>query len=194
VVEWVSQFIKDKKLHEIADVLLPVPASRDRFRQPVYIIARRVGVQLGIPVDDKYITKIKETQPLKNIDDTKERKIIIQNAFNIPDTRYEGKSVLLFDDLFRSGTTLTEITQLLREKGGVQNVFVLKQKIMMSVFISGSISIRMLPPVVIETLERIMANQLEILVGDASGVDALVQKYCVHIAATRERRGDDARL
>ena len=53
---------------------------------------------------------------------------------------------------------------------------------MMKVFISGSISIRELPSIVVKTLERIIENKLEILVGDAGGVDALVQKFCVQKA------------
>ena len=125
VVDWVSQFIIDKKLCVVADVMLPVPASRNRLRQPVYVIARRVGAQLDLPIDDKYLMKVKETPPLKNIDNIEERKVLLKNAFDIPDTRYEGKNVLLFDDLFRSGTTLTEITKLLREKGGVRKILVL---------------------------------------------------------------------
>ena len=36
-----------------------------------------------------------------------------------------GKKVLLFDDLYRSGSTLNEITNTLYEEGGVSDVYVL---------------------------------------------------------------------
>ena len=49
---------------------------------------------------------------------------------------------------------------------------------MKSVFISGSISIKMLPKEVKESIDKIVNNQMPILVGDANGIDSLVQDYC----------------
>lgn len=46
------------------------------------------------------------------------------------------------------------------------------------VFISGSISIRRLPDTVKESLDRIIQNNLQILIGDADGIDSLIQRYC----------------
>jgi hypothetical protein len=47
-----------------------------------------------------------------------------------------------------------------------------------SVFISGSISIKTLPKDVIKSIDKIIHQNFKILVGDASGVDTLVQNYC----------------
>ncbi len=49
---------------------------------------------------------------------------------------------------------------------------------MKKVFISGSISIKELPLLVKESIEKIINNNLEIVVGDAKGVDSLVQDFC----------------
>lgn len=46
------------------------------------------------------------------------------------------------------------------------------------VFISGSISIKKLPTEVIKSIDKIISQNFEILVGDAKGVDSLVQNYC----------------
>ncbi|TWO13783.1 hypothetical protein [Campylobacter lanienae] len=46
------------------------------------------------------------------------------------------------------------------------------------IFISGSISIKQLPNKAKETLDEIIRKEFEILVGDARGVDSLVQDYC----------------
>jgi hypothetical protein len=46
-----------------------------------------------------------------------------------------------------------------------------------SVFISGSISITELPDIVIESLDKVIKTNLPVLVGDARGVDVLVQEY-----------------
>ncbi len=48
----------------------------------------------------------------------------------------------------------------------------------MKVFIGGSISIKYLDYAVKDELDKYMNNELEILVGDAYGIDSLVQSYC----------------
>ena len=48
---------------------------------------------------------------------------------------------------------------------------------MKKVFISGSIAIKALPECVLLSLDKMMQNNLEILVGDASGIDEQIQKY-----------------
>lgn len=48
----------------------------------------------------------------------------------------------------------------------------------MKVFISGSISIKELPQIAKKKLDKIMSQGLTVIVGDANGVDALVQNYC----------------
>ena len=48
-----------------------------------------------------------------------------------------------------------------------------------TVFISGSISIKKLPQEVIESIEKIIENQIHILVGDADGIDTLIQNFCL---------------
>lgn len=47
-----------------------------------------------------------------------------------------------------------------------------------SVFISGSIAIKTLPQEVKSSIDNIIAQNFRILVGDAKGVDLLVQQYC----------------
>jgi hypothetical protein len=47
------------------------------------------------------------------------------------------------------------------------------------VFISGSISIKKLPKEVKISIDKIIKQNFEILIGDASGIDTLVQDYCL---------------
>jgi hypothetical protein len=49
------------------------------------------------------------------------------------------------------------------------------------VFISGSISIKKLPQEVKNSINKIIEQNLEILVGDANGIDTLVQNYCLSL-------------
>lgn len=50
---------------------------------------------------------------------------------------------------------------------------------MSKVFISGSISIKKLPLEVIESIKKIIENKIHILVGDADGIDTLIQDFCL---------------
>ena len=47
----------------------------------------------------------------------------------------------------------------------------------MKVFVSGSISIKKLPQIAVEKLDSIIAHNFTVLVGDANGVDCLIQEY-----------------
>ena len=49
---------------------------------------------------------------------------------------------------------------------------------MNAVFISGSISIKKLPVCVEDSIKKIIDARLEILVGDADGIDTMVQNFC----------------
>jgi hypothetical protein len=47
----------------------------------------------------------------------------------------------------------------------------------MQIFVSGSISIKILNPQAISLLDSVIANRQTVLIGDAFGVDKLVQQY-----------------
>ena len=47
------------------------------------------------------------------------------------------------------------------------------------VFISGSISIKKLPVEVISSVKKIIEQKIQILVGDADGIDTLIQDFCL---------------
>lgn len=49
---------------------------------------------------------------------------------------------------------------------------------MSSVFISGSIALKIIPEPVKESIKKIIKNEFHILVGDAHGVDTMIQNYC----------------
>ena len=106
------------------DVVVPVPSSKQRDFQPVYFIVEYISKVVKRRVDFNYIKKIKETPQLKSIEDINERKNMLKDAFSC-DLRYKDKKILLFDDLYRSGVTLCEITKTLYDKGQVNNVYVL---------------------------------------------------------------------
>ncbi|MBF4103122.1 ComF family protein [Gallibacterium anatis] len=69
--------------------------------------------------------KIKNTSELKSLNDPLEREKILQGAFDVRDSStYRNKKILIIDDLFRSGSTLNEISKTLYSKANVQNVYI----------------------------------------------------------------------
>jgi len=50
---------------------------------------------------------------------------VLENAFQVNRHRVEGKRVLLFDDLYRSGATMNAVSSALREFGKVGGIYAL---------------------------------------------------------------------
>lgn len=106
--------------------IIPIPPSdTNRDFQPVTEIAREVGKLLGLPVHTDYLKKVKQTLPLKNIPDVERKREQLQGVFVVHNQEFKDQCVLLFDDLFDSGTTLTEVTNALYDQGSVRHVLVL---------------------------------------------------------------------
>ena len=101
------------------------PSRKGRKFQPVPPIAIGIGMVLGIDVCVDTVVKVKDTPELKNIFDFEERMRILKDAFEIRDPVVAGNSILLFDDLYRSGATLNAVSRLLQREGKVKNIYVL---------------------------------------------------------------------
>ncbi len=124
IITTASQFIKSKNWP--VELVVSVPPSRKtRAFQPVPPLAKGIGRTLGIDVCLECVVKVKDTPELKGIFDFEERMRILKDAFEIRDQAVIGRSVLLFDDLYRSGATINAISRLLQQEGNVKNVYVL---------------------------------------------------------------------
>ena len=117
-------FLRTRLVTPYIDVIIPTLPSKQRAIQPVIAIAKKVSEALNIPIDTDYIIKIKNTSELKSIESSEERKKVLDGAFTVQNSKYQNKKVLLLDDLFRSGSTLQEITKTLYNTAKVQNVYV----------------------------------------------------------------------
>jgi len=107
------------------DAIVPVPPTRtNRIYQPVTEVAKALSARLSVPIRSGYVIKTKATPELKSVYDYNTRLRLLEDAFEIQDQSLEAKSVLLFDDLYRSGATLTAITDILYSKAKVADVYV----------------------------------------------------------------------
>jgi competence protein ComFC len=107
------------------DLIVPVPPSSQRKEQPVFLLAHAIGDRIGIPVFEDCVWKVRETSQLKNVFDFDERSRLLDGAFEIDRSVANGKTVLLFDDLYRSGATLNAVNNLLYDRGGAKEVLAL---------------------------------------------------------------------
>ncbi|WP_296104736.1 ComF family protein [uncultured Agrobacterium sp.] len=119
IIETVAAFLSHHR--DKFDSIVPVPPSHQRAVQPVIIMAEGIGKALGIPVLS-CITTTRPTGQLKNITDPDERKEHVQGLYAVNAAQTRGRKILLFDDLFRSGTTMNAITDVLLGSGEAQVV------------------------------------------------------------------------
>jgi len=109
------------------DFIIPIPPTdQTRSFQPVAEIANGLGLRLGIPVLTQTLIKTSGGKQLKAIADPEERELTLRDSMKVQDTPLlQGKSVLLVDDLYRSGATLRIATDLLMKVAKVRVVSVL---------------------------------------------------------------------
>lgn len=112
---------------ETMDAIIPVPSTnKQRKIQPVLAIAQALAQRINLPVLDNVLQKQTGGQELKNIDDPQARQALLKTSLTLnPKANLAGKNILLLDDLYRSGSTLTVATDILYQQAKVKNVFVL---------------------------------------------------------------------
>ncbi len=132
IAEIAAKFVKEEfavngySILPYLDAVIPIPPSdTNRSFQPVPEIAAKIGQILDITVISDYLIKVKETRPLKNLEEGENRREQLHGAFAIQSTPKKYRCVLLFDDIYRSGETLTEITDVLHKQGNISHVLVL---------------------------------------------------------------------
>ena len=126
IAEVAAQQIISWRVFRYLKAIIAIPPSKlDRPFQPVLELAKALGRKTNLPMPDDYLIKVRQTQALKDIEDTELRHQQMQNAFQVTDQRYSQESVLLFDDLFRSGETLNAVSNALVAQGNVGRIYVL---------------------------------------------------------------------
>lgn len=103
------------------DAIVPVPPSHQRAFQPVIVLADGIGKALSVPVLN-CVNTTRSTTQLKNITDPEERKKHVEGLYAVDTSQTQGRNLLLFDDLFRSGTTMNAITEVLLSDGKAASV------------------------------------------------------------------------
>jgi competence protein ComFC len=122
IAETAAEFLTEKWRVNV-DLIVPVaPSNTGRKRQPVLEVATAISERTGNELCLDGLVKVKQTPQLKNVFDFKERVAALKDAFTVEKAKIQGRRVLLFDDLFRSGATMNTITECLMTDGGAEIV------------------------------------------------------------------------
>jgi competence protein ComFC len=116
LIDAAEAFIRSWDIEFLA--LVPVPPTKTyRSFQPVLALAGEIANRLKVPLLKSAIRKTKQIPQLKNVFDPAERKRLLEGAFAVNTAVVQGQSILLVDDLYRSGATMSAVTEQLIAAG-----------------------------------------------------------------------------
>ena len=120
LVEWV----KVQREFQKCDLLIPIPIHRQKLAARGYnqaeLLASPLQKYLGIPLKNDIIVRDKITQS-QNALHKEERFENVREAFRVVNSKpLAGKSVLLIDDIFTTGATVSEVSRVLMRAGALE--------------------------------------------------------------------------
>lgn len=110
-------------------LIIPAPLHKERERERGFnqaaILARALGSLSNLPVDEWSLIRTAHTVRHRAGMDERGRRETVENAFKVVRPRLiEGKKILLVDDVFTTGATVSACASALKASGA-QDVFVL---------------------------------------------------------------------
>ena len=122
LAEYLSYFIFDEfvKSNFKCDFVVPAPISANRLKHRGYNQAELLCsafTKNGIDVDVNCVVKILETENQVGLNFA-ERQTNLTGAFKVTDkNKVKNKSIIVIDDIFTTGSTVSEIAQTLKDAG-----------------------------------------------------------------------------
>jgi competence protein ComFC len=109
--------------------IVPVPLHPERERARGFnqaaLLARELSRLTGLPADEGSLVRTAHTERHRAGMDAKARRESVENAFSVTHPRLiEGERVLLIDDVFTTGATVSACAEALRA-AGARDVFAL---------------------------------------------------------------------
>jgi ComF family protein len=108
------------------DIVIPVPMhnldQRKRGYNQSYILSNEIAKKIGLECSLKGLSKIKQTHKQAGMN-VYQRKCNVANVFEADDDIVTGKTVLLVDDIYTTGSTLKECEKELLHKGAYKVIF-----------------------------------------------------------------------
>lgn len=117
----IQAYDKEPRWHKNIDIIIPVPMDKARKRERGFnqteLLAGYLSKKLSIPYDSRILRKAKKTLPQVNLTRGK-RLVNLTDAFYSPaGISISGKRILLIDDVYTTGATVTECAKTLLFSG-----------------------------------------------------------------------------
>ncbi len=108
---------------EKPDIIIPVPLHKNKLKTREFnqaeIIAKWISNKTSIPIDNTLLIRTKNTDAQAAIDDEKQRKQNVENAFLAAGEK-KYNTVMLIDDVMTTGNTLSECAKVLKQSGVIK--------------------------------------------------------------------------
>jgi len=117
---FISRF--QNSVFQDATLVIPVPLSKKRFLERGFnqaaVLSKILSRQLNIKFDEQSLVRKIHT-PMHRIGmDGKARAMSVENAFDVKRPKFiEGAKILLVDDVFTSGATVSNCAKVLKQNG-----------------------------------------------------------------------------
>ena len=115
-----------KSEFQSASFVVSMPPSKSRETQPAIELAKKVAEKMELPLFENILLKKGSTAQMKDIGSKEERVNALMGCFYINDGIQNSGSwdVLVIDDLYSSGASLSAASQVLRTYQKVSKIFV----------------------------------------------------------------------
>ena len=112
---------KEENIWWKADVIIPVPLHPKRKKMRGFnqakVIAEELARLRGIKLEEGVLAKVKNVPP-QTLLEMDEREENVSGAFRVVDEdRIRGKTIILVDDVYTTGSTVKECSSVLRKAG-----------------------------------------------------------------------------
>ena len=119
---------KNCRILKLYDIIISVPMYKNKKKERGYnqteLIAKQISKKLNIKFEKDCIKKIRNTKVQSKLNE-KQRKENIKNAFIVNNKiNLKNKKIILFDDIYTTGSTVNEISRILKNSG-VKEILVL---------------------------------------------------------------------
>ena len=134
MAEVLAMMMRDFLVEELSDfdrldnfknpVLVPIPSDNSSKRKRGFNqaehLAQKLAQTLGLEINISSLKKVKNTKR-QAILKRKERIENVRDSFAVIDNKLIGRAVILIDDVYTTGATISEARRALRE-GGVKKI------------------------------------------------------------------------
>jgi ComF family protein len=114
-----------RSLIDVTTLIVPVPLSRQRYLDRGFnqaeVIGNELSLEFKIDVDARSLVRTSHSSIHRVGMDSKARDLSVRNAFTVARPKLvDGQSVLLVDDVYTTGATLSYCAKALKKFGAVR--------------------------------------------------------------------------